>query len=402
MKTRSASSTTSSPSTISPLSGRLLVVTPLLLWALVASLSSASPASGQGPKIDQARIIGTPGHRDTREIRVLIRDAGRLDWLQRDDLIAFDRVSEDGFYDIYVAQPDGAVDRCITCRSYVFHKQHVLDPVWHPSGDYLVVQVQQAAKRLKQDIAIMATPLRGVHSELYAISADGKASWQLTQLRERGGAVLGAAFSNEADRLFWRERISTNTERPYGEWATRIAGWKVGRGTPRLGKSRLIEGRSFKGLELAQEFTPDDQGLLVAGLPDGQAESGLDILRLDLASEARTRLTVSPHERDDLARTSPDGNFIVWASTQGVEALPADARRLPWRNDLWIMSADGIDATRLTFWNDPESDHYLGETMITDLAWGPEGDRLVATVVSVDVEVEQAAWVVVLDDAYRR
>lgn len=385
-----------------------------LLAAAIAALASAAfgqvaadqvaadQVEGQGPKVERARVVGTPGHRDTREIRVVIRDAGRLDWLQRDDLLAFDRPNDDGFYDIFIAQADGSVDRCLTCENFVFHKMHVLDPVWHPSGEYLVVQVQEAAKRLKQDIAIMATPLRGVHSELWAISADGRGTWQLTQVLERGGAVLGAAFSHEGGQILWRERVSTRGGRPYGEWATRLAEWSRRRGTPRLGKSRLIDGQSYGGLELAQEFTPDDRGLLLSGLPSGQGEHGLDVIRLDLASGGREILTATPAERDDLARTSPDGRFIVWASSLGIESLAPDARRLPWRSDLWMMRADGSEQQRLTFWNDAESDHHLGETMITDLVWSPEGDRLLATVVSVGIEVEQAIWAVVLDASYGR
>jgi len=372
-----------------------------LACGVLASLLAAATSGAQQVPIERAHIAGAPGHRDVREIRVVAPGAGRLAWLQRAGRIVFDRPSPDGFYDIYLAHPDGLVDRCITCDNFTFYKQHVLDPVVHPGGEYLVVQVQVAAKRLKQDIIEMALPLRGVHSELWAVSMDGKVAWRLTSLAESGGAVLGAVFSHEGDRLLWPERLRTHGNRLLGSWATRVATWSVHRGTPRIGKARLVEAGAA-GFDLAQGFSPDDSAILVSRLPAGVGEDGLDLVRIDLASRNAVPLTHTPGLRDDVGRYSPDSRFIVWASEQGIEPLAPEARRLPWRSDLWIMDADGSGAQRLTFWNDPQSDHSLGQALITDLAWSPDGDRLLATVVSAGIEIEQAIWEVVLDPSYRR
>lgn len=369
--------------------------------ATLGSLLIGPVARAQDTVIERAHIVGKPGHRDVLEVRLATDNAGRLDWNRRDDRVVFDRPNADGFYDIYLAHSDGLVDRCITCDNYAFHKRHVLDPVVDPAGRFIVVQVQENAKRLKQGIIEMALPLRGVHSDLWVVSMDGKTEWQLTQLQQDGHAVLGAVFSNEADRIFWRERLSTRGNRVIGQWATRVAEWRVRRGTPRLGKVSLIEAGAA-GFDLAQEFTPDDRGLLVTRLPSGVGEDGLDLVRIDLESRDAVPLTRTPGIRDDIGRYSPDSQRIVWASGQGIAPLPPGERRLPWRSDLWMMQADGSEQQRLTFWNDSESDHPLGQALITDLAWGPEGDELLVTVVSAGIEIEQAIWRVTLSPSYRR
>jgi hypothetical protein len=378
---------------------RVAVLT--FLATTLASVFVTSAGLAQGAVIERAHIAGKPGHRDVLEIRLATDNAGRLDWNRRDNRVVFDRPNADGFYDIYQAHSDGLVDRCITCDNYSFHKMHLLDPVVDPAGKLIVVQVQANAKRLKQGIIEMALPLRGVHSELWAVTMDGKVAWQLTQLQQDGHAVLGAVFSNEADHILWRERLSTRGDRLLGHWATRIAEWSIRRGTPRLGKVSLIAAGAG-GFDLAQEFTPDDQGILVARLPAGAGEGGLDLVRIDLDSRDVVSLTRTPGVRDDVGRYSPDSQHIVWASGQGIKPLSPDERRLPWRSDLWIMRADGSEQQRLTFWNDPESDHQLGQALITDLAWGPEGDQLLVSVVSAGIEIEQAIWRVTLAPSYRR
>ena len=50
------------------------------------------------------------------------------------------------------------------------------------------------------------------------------------------------------------------------------------------------------------------------------------------------------------------------------------------RTRMWDQKTGGQE--RLTFFNDPDSDHTLGHALIDDLSWSPEGDRLAIHVVS--------------------
>ncbi len=313
-----------------------------------------------------------PGNRHVRGIRVLRRGGGRVDWSQQGDWIAYDEANSQGVYDLYVMNAVSGSERCLTCDQYDLRKIHSLSPVWHPSGDYLVFQVQDRPRRVRLDTLDLATPHRGLHGDLWAISRDGKDIWQLTQIAANGGAVIDPHFSHEADRLVWSERLENYRGR-WGYWSLRVAGFEIKRGLPRLGKVRTFRPQTPPGFVVANGFTPDDRGLLLS------AEAGGDILRLDMESGTSEHLTATPDHRDELVSTAPRSDRLVWVSDRGIARRRG--QRLPYRGDLWFMSESERTQERLTFFNHPKSDHTLGEALIDDLAWSPQGDRLVLHVV---------------------
>ena len=349
-----------------------------------------------------ARLVeaGRPGHRKVRDIRVLKEDAGRMDWSQQGDWIAFDRAEPD-FYQIYIMQPDGGGEKCLTCEQWDFRKTNSFSPAWHPSGDYLVFQVQENAKHLDLDILRLTTPHRGLHSELWLISDRGRDPFQLTRIRDRGGAVVDPHFSHEATLLVWSQRVVSAGR--WGEWEPHVGRFQIKRGVPRLTKVKNYQPAVRKGFTLAHGFTPNDRGLLISAVPDDrQSAIGRDILELDLETGNYQRLTSTPRQWDELVFALPRADGVVWVSDRGIER-PAH-RRLPRQGDVWYMSASGRRQERLTFFNDPQSDHFLGEALIDDLAWNPEGDKLLLHVVSTGPSpgsetVEQAIYIVELKGA---
>jgi len=363
-------------------------------------------------EVVKARLVtARPGHRAVHDVRLFKAGGGRLDWSRQGDRIAFDQAGSDGLYDVYLTSATGTEEICLTCERYEFRKVNVLSPTWHPSGDFLVVQVQEYAKKLRMDVARLASPHRGLRSELWVITRDGRASWQLTRVAERGGAVLDPHFSHEAGQLVWSERL-TNRDPPWGEWGVRVAHFEVTRRQPRLGKVRTYRPGSGKGLVVAHGFTPDDRSLMVsANLNPGMPEASMDVLRFDLESERSKPLTTSPDQRDDLACSVPHSDYVVWATDRNL-ARAGPGQRLPRRSDLWLRSGSGLLQERLSFFNHPESEHYLGEALIDDLAWGPDGERLLLHVVSARdpsgetrpgaVPVTEAIYLLVLGDEYRR
>lgn len=371
------------------------------------------PAAAPPVEVVSARVVSRaeaklyrparPGHADVVEVRPFLRQAGRAAWSQQGDWIAFDRADAEGRRDIYLVRPDGTGERCLTCDAFSLRGVSSLDPVWHPSGEWLVFRGQDLPRRMLPSPELLATPFGGVHSELWAIGRDGRDAWQLTRERQQGGALGGAAFSHEGGRLAWSARVSS--EGPVGEWAVRVgeADWK--RGIPRLRDVRTLEPRP-RGLHLASSFTPDDRGLLLTVGGDHPADR--EVAVMDLESGALRPLSSSPGIAERLGVAVPRGGELVWVSDRGLEP----ARRLPYRGDLWIRSfVDGEPATaprreeRLTFFDDPGSDVGRdGETLIDDVAWSPAGDRLLVHVVHSDPsgEVEEALWLVVLAASYHR
>lgn len=369
--------------------------------AVAQAPPAAPPPEGEPPPVEvvHATLRSAPGHRDVREVRRLRQGGGRLDWSQQGDRIAYERAGADGLYDVYVMEPDGLGERCLTCDNYDLRRLNVLDPAWHPSGDYLVVQVQSYAKKLGMGTAELATPFRGLHSDLRLITRDGRQLWQLTPT---GGAVAGAFFSHEAGQLAWSERL-TDRSAPWGEWGVRVGEFRVRRGVPRLGKVETFQPAPPRGWLAASAFTPNDRGLLITvATAVEQPDSPTEVDTLELESGRFVPFFGRALERQGVASYAPRGDRVVFTSDRGI-ARPSTPR-LPRRNDLWVRSPEGTVEERLTFFNQRGSDHDLGEAMIDDLAWSPDGDRLALHVVSAVAggEVEEAIYLVVLADSYRR
>ncbi len=350
-------------------------------------------------EVAKARVVeaGKPGHRKVRGVRVLMKDAGRMDWSQQGDWIAFDKPDGD-VYHIYVMKPDGTGERCVTCNQWDFRKTNSLSPTWHPSGEYLVFQVQEHAAKLEMDTLKLTTPHRGLHSELWVIDVKGRQPFRLTRVGERGNALLDPHFSHEADMLTWSQRVVSLGR--WGEWEPHAGRFEIKRGVPRLSKVKNYQPSVRKGFTAVHGFTPSDRGLLISAVPDpNQSATGRDILELDLETGDYERLTSSPKEWDELAFALPRSDGIVWVSDRNIQR-PKD-RLLPRRGDVWYMSGSGRRQERLTFFNNPESDHFLREALIDDLAWNPEGDQMLLHVVTAGAPgtdtVEQAIYIVELD-----
>lgn len=351
------------------------------------------PAVDAPPRSAMAR----PGHRAVRDVERVMAGGGRVDAARQGDWIAFDMVGPDGRYDVYLlrlSQGEGN-HVCFTCdlipssfhepNTFLNDKPSFINPAWHPSGDYLVIAVQSSSKRRNMNALKLATPHRGLGGELWVFTRDGKDFYQITQVTDNGRLAIDPHFSHEADALVWSERF-TNRRGPWGEWVLRVTEFRIGRGVPRLGKSRiyrpgLAQGH-YRGLALAHAFTPDDGGLYVSAIPAASLPERRDLLRIDLETEKVERLTSTPDEDDGFALAVPSSDFLVWTTDRNLGARTA-SRQLPARSEVWLRSTSGTTQERLTFFNDPASDHYVGEALVDDLSWTAEGDGLLVHVLHV-------------------
>lgn len=362
----------------------------VLVWILTLPLVPL--AAQPEPEASEPEAPAPPGHRDVREVRLLLPDAGRIAWSAQGDRIAFDRPgTADGRYDVWVAQPDGTKQRCLTCELYEFRKADVLQPSWHPSGDSLAVQALRLRGRDHPSPADLAGPARGVTGEIWVIPAEGR---QVYRVSPEEGNRTDPYFSYEGDRILWTERLQGGGG--WGEWGVLVADLKLKRGIPRMGKVQQLQPGPGRGWILGQGFTPDDQGFLFS--------AGGGLYRSGFSKDAWRPLSATTRSGHHVVRPGAVSDRWVWDSERNLSDAGAQSM-LPHRSDLWLAVREGAGfrEERLTYFNDPASDHFLGEALIDDVAWSPEGDRLLVHVVSAgDPALRQGVYLVVLDEAYRR
>lgn len=328
-------------------------------------------------RLVEAPGAAAPGHRWVRSIRRWRADAGRPDWSRQGDWIVYDRVGDRGFRALYLGKADAPLERCLTCDLYELRDRNILHATWHPSGEVVVAVVQQVPKRLELDLAELATVEGLLRAELWAIHRDGRDAWQITRAREMGGSTGPAAFSYEGGRMAWSERVDSTAGGRWGDWTLRVADFRLRRGLPRVATPDTYDAMPWPGTLQVSEFTTDDRGVFVgASAPASRGGEGRVVARYSLDGDRFQVLAEGGTWDDDPAQV-PRGERLVWASGRGLDP----PRRLPRRQDLWIMSASGRAQERLTFFNDPASPDDLGEAMIGGVTWAPDGERLLVHVV---------------------
>ncbi|MDX1285209.1 MAG: hypothetical protein R3182_09360 [Draconibacterium sp.] len=124
-----------------------LFVCSILLACMPTKPATVSGNGNAALSLELQQILGSiesPKSR-AKSISLLNENGGRVSWSPSDDIILMDRKGDDGYYDIYMVLPDGSNEQCITCDlSGVLGKGHIGQPEWHPSGKYIVFQVQKS------------------------------------------------------------------------------------------------------------------------------------------------------------------------------------------------------------------------------------------------------------------
>ena len=349
-----------------------------------AEVSGGEPEQATSVEIVRARRKGELGHRWVQSISRWEPGAARPAVSAQGDRIAFDAPSDTGFRAIYVRDVESGRRKCLTCENFQLRKKNVLAPEWHPSGQWIAVIVQDLPRRLLPNPPRAASFHRALHSDLWILTADGRDAWRLTRSSEQGGATHEAKISFEGDRIAWSERIDSSAGIE-GSWVVRVAELELKK-VPSIERDRTLRPTSWPARIVVEGFTQDDNGLWLSVTP--RDRRGSMAVRYDLET-LRFDLVDTGGSWDMEPRSVPRGERIVLASDRN---LPV-ARALPWTGDLWFTTPLGLRQERLTFFNDPNSDHGLGETLIADAAWAPDGRAVILALVSSRGGVtEESLW----------
>ncbi|MBU7014690.1 MAG: PD40 domain-containing protein, partial [Theionarchaea archaeon] len=291
------------------------------------------------------------------------------------------------YYDVCIMKPDGSQEICLTDKECP--QKHNGNPVWHPSGQYIVF-TSENGDVTGHEYDRVSIPGRGINCNLWAVTPDGETFWQLTEYRTsftnpRG--VIHPQFSHDGRTLMWAERVGNKEGTPWGEWALKVADF-VADGNCRLENIKTYQpGESLRFYE-THAFSGDDTRILFSGnLLSDQLECGLDIYELNLKTENLRRLTDTFNDWDEHAHYSPNGEKIAWMSSTDLGDLGItfdDIKNHLWglklKTELWIMDTDGSHKQRLTSFNEPGNGEYPGHVAVSDSSWSPDGTKIAACI----------------------
>jgi Tol biopolymer transport system component len=296
------------------------------------------------------------------KVTTLKEGGARLDWLG--DRIAFDMPNGE-YAALYVMRQNGDDARCLSCAHPDLPQKNIGQPAWHPSGRYLVFQVEKG-EHVKVRFDLVVTPGAGVFNDLWLLDLETNHATPIREVANRPGqGILHAHFSADGRRLSWSEMQEKGGFRKgseFGFWALMVADFRIDNGKPQLDNIRAYTpgGRAFYE---NHGFSPDGTRLIFTSNFESNKRIEAHIYSMDLQTEQLSRLTTENY--NEHALYSPDGRHIVWMSTAG---------NRHGGTDYWIMDSDGSNKCRLSYFNQKGHPHYAGEkVVVADLSWRPDG-----------------------------
>jgi hypothetical protein len=357
---------------------------------------------------NQASVTNSAAENEFRNIvvshRTLTAQGGRVDWCASNNLIAFDRMTGTESSEVFVIRPDGSGERCITCNMPDMPKGIRGQPAWHPSGEFLVIQVQGKFYKGSRFEFVSW----GIHNDLWLIAADGKWAQRLVET-EYLGASLHPHFSDTGDRLFWAVRESTGKkirqrlflktpgkENPWDGWHLAIADFKRDvsgkvKLTHRIdlyrGEGGFFESHALRSGVIWFSHTKDGRPLVD------------DICRASWDGTQRINITESPGTWEEHGEPSPGGSIVTFNSSRSFDWKnpPDTAKTL--RLELWARQMRTGNIFRLTDFNSQLANRE--RVLTSDYAWNPFGSEIAVYYATFDRgSITQKIDILSLDRAY--
>ncbi|MCP5433598.1 MAG: PD40 domain-containing protein [Alphaproteobacteria bacterium] len=327
-------------------------------------------------------------------VSVLIDNAGHLDWkLTGDQKIAFDRRNGDGYFDVWLANSDGTGQADLTTGLVGFFGlpgKHTGCPAYHPAGDWIAFQAQKAV--VPGYLDNLCVPGAGLLNDLWVVRQNGTGLKKIVNIP--GGfltdvnAILHPHFNHAGNKIFWAQRIAGSNTNDQGKWVLKIGNFNASNPQtisspttydPFPGQDRFYESHGF---------SLDDQYVFFTV----GTNTNYDIYRMKLSDGSLTNLTPSSDGVwDEHSILSPNGQKIVWVSSQGLTWTqdPFDLE-----TEFWLMNADGSGKTQLTFFNTPGHAHRtaIGNpdfAACADSAWKSDGTQFIGLVITGEPDTPQ-------------
>jgi len=283
--------------------------------------------------------------------------------------IAYSAKGDDGYYDIHTANPDGSNDSCLTCLLSPLSEKHIAVPSWHPSGNWLLMTVE---KPVHDGSSFDALPGLGSYTDIWIMNRTATKTYKLVEtVNDNDHGVILPRFSHNGKKILWTDRkaaanilVPTQTA---GYWTIKVADFAFNNtdSTPLISNIRTIEPVSNYFYE-AYGFSNDDSRIIFCSNLNKPSFFDENIYTIDVSGNNMTQLTTSDY--NEHAWFTPDGSQIVWMTNAQASS----------GTDWWMMSNDGSNKHRLTYYNEPSNVQYAGHAVWCGLvSFSPDGKTFV-------------------------
>jgi hypothetical protein len=353
------------------------------------SLHDGEPFSSKNPLIDSIRIIQSPG------VRPRFSPAG--------DRFVFDRKNDDGYFDVYISDLDGNILMSLTDNKAGITQRNNGNAVFDSSGKWIIF-VSESPSHYLDNVKAIGDPGVGLFSNLFAVDITGSHFWQITNVPMKHNlsdgvpayAVVNPNFSRDGKTLIWTERYDDqgkpgNQSVDWVKWRIQGGDFLIEDGIPRLDNVRTLFLPSKGNYVTYMGELPSGDWVL-AGNMDGQHEYGMDEYRYNPNTKELTNFTNTPLFWEEDASISPNSEIVYMTNKDSAYSYnigDPDWADQPMQREYYVMSENGTNNERLTYFNDPSAPEYFGRRVIVAASdFSPDGRNLLGTL-GIDYGSEQ-------------
>lgn len=297
---------------------------------------------------------------------VCLGDGGSPDW-GSDGRIVYMRWNG-ASYQVYTITADG--QNKAPASPVLLAGLNVCGPTWHPSGRFLVAQVEMVRNPLRwlSDITTAEMWVNGLWSNLVAIGPRPGVTWPLTDYSNTtADGAMCARFSPDGTKMLWSRLVQpAGGPLPFGAYRLMLAD-VVDLDPPHLGNVQDITPPGAHLIE-AGGFTANGEFVYFTSDIENTHTWGMDIYRMDLATRQVLNVTQSPHWEEH-PNVSRGGGPLVYMSSEPYGV---------WFSHTELMLRKTTGVRQLTHFNDKNYPEYQPQgAMPCRSSWSPDGTQLV-------------------------